>query len=76
LFLAFSVEKPALKPVVVSGPDMKQRRALLLMLEKEFPDVFAFPRLTTTWPMNEDKMHKASDGEWLPRGGGRGRGAG
>jgi guanylate kinase len=42
------VEKPFLKPVVIAGPTTTERTALMEELVREFPDVFAFPRLTTT----------------------------
>jgi hypothetical protein len=47
---------------MLAGVDHDQKKKLLKMLEAEFPDVFAFPRITTTWPKDEHKRHMASDG--------------
>eukprot|EP00775_Hariotina_reticulata_P013032 gene13032-13161_t len=60
-----SVEKPFLKPVVLSGPNLGERRRLLEMLAEEFPDVFAFPRPHTTKQADEHKHHIAADGDEL-----------
>ncbi len=37
-----------------------ERRALIDKLVQEFPDVFAFPRLTTTRPPDEQRTHELS----------------
>ncbi|GAX74660.1 hypothetical protein CEUSTIGMA_g2108.t1 [Chlamydomonas eustigma] len=57
------VEKPFLKPVIISGPSTGERTALLEQLVREFPDVFAFPQLTTTRHMDELEQHLVSKEE-------------
>ena len=57
------VEKPFLKPVVISGPTTGERAALMEQLVREFPDVFAFPQLTTTRRRNQDILHSISTEE-------------
>lgn len=39
-----SMEQPFLKPVLLAGPNVGDRKKMLDMLVKEFPDVFAFPK--------------------------------
>jgi hypothetical protein len=63
--LPCSVEKPFLKPVVLAGPNTGERRKLLEMLVAEFPDVFAWPRMHTTLPPNEQARHMGADGDEL-----------
>lgn len=60
-----SVEKPFLKPVILAGPNVGERRKLLEMLAEEFPDVFAFPRQHTTRPTHEHLHHVGVDGDEL-----------
>jgi hypothetical protein len=64
-FFPCSVEKPFLKPVVLAGPNTGERRKLLEMLVAEFPDVFAWPRMHTTLPPNEQARHMGADGDEL-----------
>lgn len=59
------MEKPFLKPVVLSGPNLGERRRLLEMLAEEFPDVFAFPRQHTTKQADEHTHHLAADEDEL-----------
>lgn len=63
--LTCSVEKPFLKPVILAGPNIGERRKLLEMLAAEFPDVFAFPRQHTTRPPDEHRHHVGEDGDEL-----------
>ena len=50
--------------MVVAGPSLGERRALLEALVAEFPDVFAFPRQHTTCPLDELRTcHAADDGD-------------
>lgn len=60
-----SVEKPFLKPVILAGPHVGERRKLLEMLAEEFSDVFAFPRQHTTRPPDEHLHHIGVDGDEL-----------
>lgn len=60
-----SVEKPFLKPVILSGPHTGERRRLLEMLVEEFPDVFALPRQHTTRPPDLHSKHVGVDGDEL-----------
>lgn len=60
-----SVEKPFLKPVILSGPHTGERRRLLEMLVEEFPDVFAFPRQFTTRPADLHSRHVGADEDEL-----------
>eukprot|EP00798_Chlamydomonas_sp_ICE-L_P023777 gene23777-9336_t len=46
------VEKPFLKPVIISGPSIWER--------KEFPDVFAIPVKTTTRPADEEGLFRVT----------------
>jgi hypothetical protein len=62
---ACSVEKPFLKPVILSGPHTGERRRLLEMLVQEFPDVFAFPQQYTTRPPDLHSKHIGADGDEL-----------
>ncbi len=57
------VEKPFLKPVIISGPTTGERSKLIEQLVTEFPDVFAFPRLTTTRPLDEASQHALTPSE-------------
>ncbi|KAG1679244.1 hypothetical protein FOA52_009273 [Chlamydomonas sp. UWO 241] len=59
------VEKPFLKPVVVAGPTTRERADLMCALVTEFPDVFAFPQLTTSKPSNEQDMFRVTASEQL-----------
>ncbi|GIL93290.1 hypothetical protein Vretimale_15687 [Volvox reticuliferus] len=52
------VEKPFLKPVVITGPTTGERRAIMEQLVREFPDVFAYPRHTTTKPHHEEALYR------------------
>lgn len=52
------VEKPFLKPVLISGPNTGERKQLMELLVREFPDVFAFPRYTTTKPENDEALYR------------------
>ncbi|EFJ40819.1 adenylate kinase [Volvox carteri f. nagariensis] len=52
------VEKPFLKPVVITGPTTGERRAIMEQLVHEFPDVFAYPRYTTTKPHHEEALYR------------------
>eukprot|EP00879_Flechtneria_rotunda_P024046 GHRR01025468.1.p1 GENE.GHRR01025468.1~~GHRR01025468.1.p1 ORF type:complete len:822 (+),score=235.91 GHRR01025468.1:119-2584(+) len=60
-----SVEKPFLKPVILCGPNVGERRRLLEMLVDEFPDMFGFPRQHTTRPNDEYSRHMVFDGDEL-----------
>lgn len=64
-FAHCSVEKPFLKPVLVSGPNTGERRKLMEMLVEEFPDVFDLPRQHTTRPPDEHSRHVGTDGDEL-----------
>ena len=50
LIIANHVEKPFLKPVLVTGPCTDEKWDLLQTLADEFPDVFAFPPVYTDEP--------------------------
>lgn len=52
------VEKPFLKPVLITGPSTGERLRLMELLVHEFPDVFAFPRYTTTKPDNDEALYR------------------
>ncbi|GLC37755.1 Adenylate kinase [Pleodorina starrii] len=60
------VEKPFLKPVVITGPNTGERRAIMEQLVHEFPDVFAYPRFTTTLPAHEDALYRVDAAERPP----------
>lgn len=60
------VEKPFLKPVVITGPTTGERRALMEQLVREFPDVFAYPRHTTTRPAHEDALYRVDAADSPP----------
>ncbi|GFR43730.1 hypothetical protein Agub_g4841 [Astrephomene gubernaculifera] len=60
------VEKPFLKPVIITGPNTGERRALMEQLVHEFPDVFAYPRYTTTKPYHEDALYRVDAAERPP----------
>lgn len=53
------MEKPFLKPVLISGPSIGDRKAMMDMLVREFPDVFAFPVLHTTRAAKEPANYRA-----------------
>ncbi|PNH05620.1 Adenylate kinase, chloroplastic [Tetrabaena socialis] len=60
------VEKPFLKPVIITGPSTGERRILMEQLVHEFPDVFAYPRYTTTCPYHEDALYRVDVGDIVP----------
>lgn len=50
LIVSNQVEKPFLKPVLVTGPCTTEKWDFLQTLADEFPDVFAFPQVYTDEP--------------------------
>ncbi len=48
--------------MLMSGPNTGERMALMAMLVKEFPDVFAFPKATTTLDPHEADRYLAQEG--------------
>jgi hypothetical protein len=50
LIVSNQVEKPFLKPVLLTGPCTDEKWDFLQTLTDEFPDVFAFPKIYTDEP--------------------------
>lgn len=55
------MEKPFLKPIMIAGPTCTEKTELIQALIKEFPDVFALARLTTTQKDDEWDYRVADD---------------
>ena len=48
---ANETERPVVKPVVLTGPNFLEKAALYRKVSAEFPEVFAYPKIVTTKPL-------------------------
>ena len=48
---ANETERPVVKPVVLTGPNFLEKAALYRKVSAEFPEVFAYPKIITTKPL-------------------------
>ena len=61
---ANETEKPVVKPVVLAGPNFLEKADLARRVTDEFPEVFAFPKIVTTRPVEPAYPCEAEPGAY------------